>query len=261
VSGFDVAFFSYNGHQPWLIPGLRSVIKNVPGYNKIILIWDDNVDWAPIDFQQIQDQIEHPLTVIKHSELCSWPESIVQWGWIKQQLAKLLCYQYSDQPFTWIIDGDVLITKDPELFNNHRPVLRYDHDVAVDLDASEYHSFIKKYFGISEFYPHTWVGSTCMFDNSIVEEMWRRCQQINNQTLIECVEQTVSQIVDKNKHWPFSEFELYGNYCYTHHRDRFDIQSKNWNYAPNQHGLDLPIQIMWHQFDEALTKNLLNQID
>jgi hypothetical protein len=54
ANSFDIAVFSYNGHQDLLVPGLKSIIKNVPNYNRIILVWDDYVREQPEDFEKIQ---------------------------------------------------------------------------------------------------------------------------------------------------------------------------------------------------------------
>jgi hypothetical protein len=213
------------------VPGLKSVIKNTPGFDRIILVWDDYVRERPIDFAEIEDQIGHKMTVIKHTDLDPWPEKIGKWGWIKQQLVKLRCYEYSSADYTWIVDGDVLVIDNPELFIEDKPVLRYDQDRFVDFDSSEYHDFITKYFGITNFIPNTWVGSTCLFDNNICREIWDVCAQLNNNTLTECVNETISTVTDIHKHWPFSEFELYGSYCYNFHKEKFHIAEKNWNYG------------------------------
>lgn len=244
-----------------MIPALKKLIRNVSGYQNIILVWDDYVREQPVDFDEIQKQIDHKLIVVKHTDLDPWPQSIGHWGWIKQQLVKLSCYRYSTAPYTWIVDGDVLITQDPELFVQGLPALRYDQDRLVNFANSEYHDFIKKYFKINDFLPYTWVGSSCLFDNKICEEIWNNCQQLNNKSLIECVDETISPIQEheKNNHWPFSEFELYGSYCYHHHREKFHVTQKNWNYAPTTEHIDWPIQIMWNQFDDASIDYLLKK--
>ena len=63
IPGFDIAFFSFDNHRDLLVPGLKSVLKHTPEFNDIILVWDDYVRKSPIDFDQIQDQIGHKITV------------------------------------------------------------------------------------------------------------------------------------------------------------------------------------------------------
>ena len=257
IPGFDIAFFSFDNHRDLLVPGLKSVLKHTPEFNDIILVWDDYVRKSPIDFDQIQDQIGHKITVIKHTDLDPWPKKIGCWGWIKQQLVKLRCFEYSSTEYTWIVDGDVLLTGNPELFIDNKPVLRYDQERIVNTSTSEYHHFIQKYFGIEDFIRHTWVGSTCLFDNNICREIWEYCLSRNHKTLTECVEETISNITDTHLHWPFSEFELYGSYCKHFHPDKFYMTEKNWNYAPRGKKLDMPIQIMWHAFDQETKLSIL----
>ena len=239
---FDIAFFSFNRDQDLLIPGLKSVIKNVPDYNEIILVWDDYIRERPVDFDQLQEDIQHKLRVIKHSELYSWPNSIGQWGWIKQQLAKLLCFNYSQADYTWICDGDVLITGDPELFYNGMPCLRYD---SHQLQERCYVPFMEKYFGLAQQFTHSFVGSTALFDNKICREMWEHCVSTHGKSLVDCVKEFIDSN-PSNQH-PFSEFATYGNYCYTHYRDKFFVATHNWNYVPKKKVSNMPIQIMWNQ--------------
>lgn len=239
----DIAFFSFNGHQHLLIQGLKQVIKHVPNFRNIILVWDDYLRISPIDFQQVEQEVSHPLKIVKHTDLDPWPKCIGEWGWIKQQLVKLRCMEYSDADYVWICDGDVMIINDPVLFINDKPVLRYDSYLTRCMD---YVGFIEKYFGINEFDPNqNWVGSTCLFDTEICREIFDTCLSRNNRTLIECVVEAIEQ---RTSDFPFSEFDLYGSFCYNKYRDKFFVTEKNWNYAPSRQGLTFPIQIMWYQF-------------
>ena len=251
----DIAFYSYNCHQDLLVPGLKSVIKNTPKFNNIILVWDDYVRNRHVDFDQIQDEIGHKIKIVKHTDLDPWPEKIGRWGWIKQQLVKLRCHEYSSADYVWIVDGDVLLTADPELFIDDKPVLRYDQAQTIDISTSQYHHFIKKYFGIENFIKYTWVGSTCLFDNNICREIWEFCLSRNHKSLTECVDETIANVTDIHKNWPFSEFELYGSYVYNYHADKFHITQKNWRYS-EESKFDMPIQIMWQNFDKQTKERL-----
>ena len=245
MSKIDIAFFSYNYHQDLLVPGLKSIVRHVPNFDKIILVWDDYVREKAVDFDLVQDQVGYPITVVRHTELDPWPKSIGEWGWIKQQLVKLRCSEYSSAKFVWICDGDVLVTKDPELFINDKPVLRYNNEVLME---PGYQAFNKKYFGFDPSY--NWVGSSCLFDTKICKELFDFCLNRNNKNLIDCI---VYEIEQKSHKFPFSEFELYGNFCYNLHSDKFVVAEKNWNYAPSFSGLDQPLQVMWHRYHSDLS--------
>jgi len=240
---FDIAFFSFNGHQDLLVPGLKSVIQNVPDYNEIVLVWDDYVREKPINFEQLQEDVQHDIRVVKHTELYNWPDSIAHWGWIKQQLAKLLCFEYSNSEYTWICDGDVLITGDPQLFHDQQPYLRYDDHRPYTRELT-YVPFMQQYFGIATPFEKSFVGSTALFDNAICKEMWSRCLENSKKSLVECVEEFISNNPDNV--FPFSEFATYGNYCYHYHKDKFSLTTHNWNYVPDNKNSKLPIQIMWN---------------
>jgi hypothetical protein len=238
---FDIAFFSFNRHQDKLIPGLKNVIKHVPDFNEIILVWDDFVRERPIDFDQVQEELDHPIRVIKHTELYDWPDSLGRWGWIKQQLAKMLCYTYSTSEYTWICDGDIQINADPELFHDNLPVIRTSKK-PIELHVGYYH-FMKKYFRMEHLHPTVLIngGGNCMMHNKIVEEMWQVCQQWNGKSLIECVQYEIENTTDL---FPFSEFETYGNYCLTHYPDQFYLTNSNWGPNPNFPEKVFPIQLL-----------------
>jgi hypothetical protein len=248
LSKFDIAFFSYRNHQDLLIPGLKNIIKHVPDYNEIILVWDDVAKTTPINFDQIQQQLNHSIRVIKHSELYDWPESIAHWGWIRQQLAKMLCWTYSKSEYTWICDGDVLVTGNPELFYQDLPILRTD---TIPLNFKNgYYDFMKKYFCMEHLYPTVLCngGGNCLMHNKIVEEMWQTCVGLNGKSLIECVQHEIENI-DPHP-FPFSEFETYGNYCLTHYPDQFYLTNHNWNFDPDRAGQGLPIHVRQNNLDE-----------
>ena len=214
----DIAFFSYNDHQDLLVPGLKQAIKHVPNFRDVILVWDDYRRVAPIDFQQVEQEVGHKLKIVKHTDLDPWPKCIGEWGWIKQQLVKMRCSEYSDADYVWICDGDVMIIDDPVLFIDDKPVLRYDPRIRR---AMNYVGFIEKYFGITEFDPiQNWVGSTFLFDTEICRKIWSLCLERNNKTLTECVVEAIEQ---KTNNFPFSEFDLYGTFCYNKYRDKFFI--------------------------------------
>lgn len=231
-----------------LIPGLKSIIKHVPEYNEIILVWDDFSRKRPVNFDQLQEQLNHPIREVAHSELYDWPSSIVNWGWIRQQLAKMLCWTYSDAEYTWICDGDVLVTGNPELFYQDRPVLRTDQ---IPLDFNNgYYDFMEKYFRMKPVHPYVLCngGGNCLMHNKTVEEMWQTCMKLNDKSLIECVQYEI----ENNPHpWPFSEFETYANYCLTHHAEQFHLTDYNWNFDPSLVEQGLPIHVRKNNLNES----------
>lgn len=245
---FDIAFISFNRDQDQLVPGLKSIIKNVPNYNEIIVVWDDFVRERPIDFDQVQEEIQHKIRVVKHTELYQWPESLGRWGWVRQQLAKLLCYTYSTSDYTWVCDGDVLVTGDPELFYQGKPVLRYDHNKPARIEPA-YNQFTTNCFKIDPVYEYSFVGSSALMDNSICQEMDNFCQRNYGKSVVECVQELIEGEHDQ---LPCCvEFASYGNYCWHYHPDKFHLDHANWNYAPNMK-LNLPLQIMWQLFNKDL---------
>jgi len=235
---FNIAVFSFYQHKNLLPWCLKSIKTNIHGYNKIFVIWDDYLIKKQIDFNKIKSDVGIQFEVIKHTEIYNWPKRIGRWGWIRQQLAKMLCYTYIENKRTLIVDGDVIFTGDPNLFRNNKIYLRQDRDVVV---PNCYKHFMTKYLDISKFSAHTWVGSTCMFEHDILKKIDDICIEKNNMNLVECVNNML--MTGKHADLPFSEFETYGHFCEQHFRDRFIIDERNWCYPRELK--QTPIKIMW----------------
>jgi hypothetical protein len=256
---YSVAVFSYNHHQNLLPYCLTSIQAHLQGYQEIVVVWDDYVRTREIDFDQLRVQTGVDFRVVLHSQIHNWPKKISEWGWIKQQLAKMLCYSYSPADRTYIVDSDVLFTGDPELFDLDKIYLRYHKHCAV---PDEYKFFMSQYLGMTEFSQHSWVGSTCVFDHHILKEIDQLCRAKNNMDLVQCVNHMLENF--PNLDVPFSEFELYGHVSQQLFADQFVVQERNWCYANMESRPHDPIQIMWAHNDDPdlakLSQQLTNRV-
>lgn len=241
MNNFTVAIFSFTLHQDILPYAIKSVRKHLPN-NDIVVVWDDFLRDRPIDFDEIRKQTNCDFRVVKHTEIYNWPEAIGRWGWIKQQLAKLLCYTYIDTPYTWIFDGDVYLTGDPELFDNGVPYLRYHPGNGI---GAGYKEFMGNYYDFKTINKDSFIGSTCLFDHNVLKEMFDVCENRNGKNLIECVNETI--LSDNCHDFPFSEFETYGHYIINNYPDKVSLAIRNWRYefGPKDNVNNVPIRIMW----------------
>lgn len=220
-----IALFSFNGHQEFLVPGLRAIYQYAPEAKEIVLVWDDFVRIRPVDFDLVRQQSGVPFRLIMQSEIAPWPDAIARWGWIKQQLAKLSCYRYISTRYTWIVDGDVLIRADPDLFHaDGRPYLRYN----TIPTSPGYVSFIKRYLDLHDIYPHDFVGSTCLFDNQECEKIYEHVLKKQGMTLTDCVNECITEL--DHDPWPFSEFETYGTWIVNTCPESHVLAYQNWHY-------------------------------
>lgn len=211
------------------------------GYQEIVVVWDDNVDWEPVNFDAIRKNSGVDFRLVKQSSIADWPESIIRWGWIKQQLAKLYCWKYVNTKYTWIVDGDVLITGNPELFDGQQTILRSDSQQPV---SDGYKFFAEKYLGISTFRSNSFVGSTAIWKNSFCQSLEQRCIDHSGLDLIQAVDDLLTH---DHPELPFSEFEYYGHHVCS--MPDVILAAENWNYVPYMQNWDRPIQIMWAQND------------
>ena len=235
---YTIAVFSYNHHQNLLPYCLKSIKKNCCGYNKIVVVWDDYVRERSVDFDAIKQQTGVNFDVVLHTEILDWPDKIGQWGWIKQQLAKLLCYRYINDQRTFVIDSDLVVLKDPELFENGKTVVRYHSNQPI---PNDYKFFMKKYLGILEFSNQTWVGSSAVLEHDVLVHIDKLCISNTGLDLVQCVDYMLNN--EQHNDFPFSEFEIYGHVCNQHYPDRFIFKDRNWTY-PQEEQNDC-ISIAW----------------
>lgn len=236
-----IAVFSFNFHQDLLPYLLKSIKQHGPACKEIVVVWDDFVRERHVDFDNVKKESGCDFRVVKHSEVCDWPESIKGWGWIRQQLVKLFCYNYTSTKYTWIVDGDVVLTGDPVLFNDQGiPYLRYDKDYPIGVGYME---FIKKYLGIDNFYQYNLVASTFLFDRDECRQIASHVQKTSGSSLVQCVNHCITQ--PNHDEWPFSEFLTYGTWVFNRtDPDTYVLQERNWSYSQEKRW-DRPIQIMW----------------
>ena len=228
---FTVAVFSFQRHLHWLVDNLRSVQDHVTGYKEIVLVWDDYYREGSVDFDEIRRHSACDFRLVLQSQIYPWPTSIGEWGWVKQQLAKLLCHTYSDTAYTWILDGDCVLSAPVQLFApSGRP---YIHRTYQNINESNgYYNFMRHFFGIEPL-PKKLAngGGSCMFDTLIIERLWTVCQEHNQNNLVDCVNSVINPGgPGQNSHnlWPFSEFETYANFAATFYANRFEWANPNW---------------------------------
>lgn len=235
---FTAVIVSYNGHQDLLPYCLISTYKHLPETEEILVIWDDYVRERQIDFDAIRKKTQVPFRVVYHSDFQSWPQRIAAWGWIRQQLIKLQCHRFTSTRYNFVIDGDVILTGDPILFDADTPILRVDRSRPV---AESYKFFGEKYLGIRSWNDSTFVGSTGLLDQEVCVIMERICQHHSGKDLTSAVAHMLE--LEPHLSLPFSEFEYYGHLAKS---QGMTPQVANWNHVPHDLNVHLPIQIMWH---------------
>jgi hypothetical protein len=239
--GFDVAIFCYPPHRHHLENLINSIHKYVSGYNKIRIIYDDSSQFddssvAPFTFENYEVKL--------HSSI-PWSSTLWDNGWIRQQILKLQCHQFSNENFTWVVDSDILIYKTLNLFDPESalPYLRYQ---TYDVDpAHGCYEFMQRYFGIRSVHPKVIANGAgnCIFDHRVLAEMHDYCKTHNGMCLIDLLESLMSQHtqqqLDQWRGYPFSEFETYGNWVHQNCSNRAIPATQNWA-SPSQHSVESP---------------------
>lgn len=222
---FDIAIFCYPDHKHHVSELVDSIVRYMPGYRTIRIIWDDcNVQ--EFEFKNYE--------VVPHS---AWPWTAKLWahGWIRQQILKLNCWQFSDADYTWVVDSDIRICKSHYLFDvqTQLPFLRYQpHDINPELGC---YRFMQQYFGIDSVHPKIIAngGGNCVFDHEVLQSMDQYCRAHNGGSLTDVLHQLMSQYSDQElnqwRGYPFSEFETYGNWVHQNCKDRIVTALPNWS--------------------------------
>ena len=229
MPGFDIAVFSYPDHAHHVAPLIRSIQAHVPGYNQIRIIWDD------CNIQQFEFE---DIPVIKHSDW-HWSQKLWAHGWIRQQILKLRCHEFSHADYTWVVDSDIRICRAFDLFDPDAelPYLRYQ-PTPIDADQGCYR-FMQQYFGIKSVHDNIIAngGGNCVFDHEVLHSMDQYCRAHNGGSLTDVLHQLMSQFSDQElnqwRGYPFSEFETYGNWVHQNCADRVIPALPNWSLHNN----------------------------
>lgn len=134
-------------------------------------------------------------------------------NWVFQQYVKLF------QQFTLdrylVIDADVIFLKKINVFENNKI------NFFIGYDATKYiiqfFNYSNKMLGIGKYFDFSFISEIMFFERQIIKEMV--LSKYNN---IEDFIHKSNEIINEN--FIISEYELYGNYIYKHHKDLYNIK-------------------------------------
>lgn len=219
----DVYFFSYPRHEKQFLKMLPTFRKYVT-YDNAYVVWDDvylEPDGYEPPFNKMNEALGDELGVIRQSEIYDWNDYLINHGWHRQQMAKLLMKDYAKTQYNLICDSELEFINPYVMFEDDEPILYYDKDI----NSPEFFEFIEKYLhkqvNLDE---GTFIGSCSLWDKNIVQQIWDDAQRINGMNLIECMEDHMRVT---GKTLCFCEFEMFGVYA----RDvGWKIKPRNYQY-------------------------------
>lgn len=202
----DIFIKSYRKDFVWLYHALRSITKNVQGYNNVILLIPES------------DKHEFDTRILPERTLIHYVSDEGN-GYLRQQYYKLTAYKYSN--------ADYILFGDSDCFFDHPIDLQ---DFIADGKPEILHTSWDKVGDAI-----CWKAPTeRIMEEPVHFEFMRRNTCIyHKSTLVDLHkwQPNLESIVMKSGH--FSEFNLMGAYAYKFERDKYNfVNTEDWEYTP-----------------------------
>lgn len=199
---YDIIIFSAKKDLHKIKYIYDGIINNLTGYNKIYCI-------CPEFPTELVNGVEYVLdTTVGNFDM-----SGVKFrpDWIRQQYMKL--FQDITLDLYLVIDADIIINKPIEIFTNNKP----NFLLGGGMKYNSFTNYCKLLFDFSGVYEKSFVNEIMLFDRRIVNEMISSKFKTQEDFIIES-----NKII--NPTCLISEYELYGNYIYSSHRDSYNYK-------------------------------------
>jgi hypothetical protein len=191
----------------WLLHfALRSITRNVTGYNNIVLLIPE------------KDKYDFDTRVLPDRTLIHYVEDKSP-GWLAQQWYKMSAYNYSNADYIMFSDSDCIFTYPINLQDyiiDDKPEILYTNwDLVGDALA--------------------WRRPTEIFMGESVpyEFMRRNCLIYHRSTLLHIAGYSpdLENTIMKSEKW--SEFNCFGAFAYKYERDKYSfVDTANWTFVP-----------------------------
>ncbi len=231
------AFF----HYVWSFKPRSFSPSNVP-VSVLIPLAAKDLEQAALALQSIRKFVSHPIeniyivgqnddqirsfchqnATIYINEEDILPESIKnltyeiagksQNGWIRQQIIKLTSFAYIDAKTILVHDADTIFVRPISFMDKDERQLLFTSDEYL----KSYHRMTEKLLGPTPRYPRSFIAHGMLFQRDLMAAL-------HNTIQINCGMGLVDAVITHlalNDGAALSEYEVYGNYLYSHFRDR-----------------------------------------
>jgi hypothetical protein len=160
-------------------------------------------------------------------------------NWIYQMMLKIF-QNVTDNDDFLIVESDCLILNQINFFEEGRTNLF----LCRDQNHTPYFNF-NMLLGFGREYNHSFISEFMMYNKTIVKDLLTKsnCKNVND--FLEIVYNNTN-----NNCYP-ADYELYGNFCYKYHKDKFNLKHLNYNFI----GRESTQKPFWND-DEII--NLIN---
>ena len=174
----------------------NSITAHLYNYNKIYCICPELPQFL---LPGVEYRLERQVLDINVSEIK------YRSTWVYQQYLKLLQNITVDKYL--VIDADLVINKDLEIFTNERPNFLLSNKTI----NKPFFEYSKKLFNIDVCYNYSFVSEIMLFDRELIDKLLRSKFKTNNDFIVN------SNNIITTTCFP-SEYELYGSYVRSNYR-------------------------------------------
>jgi len=160
-------------------------------------------------------------------------------NWIYQMLLKMFQNVTENDNFL-VIECDCIILKKINFFNENKTIFY----LGRDQNNTPYFNFNQKVLNIGREYNHSFISEFMMYDKKIIKDMLIKANCNSVEQFLELVYEHT------NENCYMADYEIYGNFFYKYHNDKFDTKILSYNF----YGREARFQPYWHDFE---IKNLI----
>jgi hypothetical protein len=224
--------------------GIKHIVKHVNKnlkFDSIHLIVSEREPFTQLDtLKQLTDK---PIFLHKETDVLKVDKSKIRFrpNWIYQMLLKMFQNVTKNDNFL-IIESDCVILKSLEFFEGDKTIFYMGRDHI----NQPYFNFNDKLLGIGREFNHTFICEFMMYDKQIIKDLLVKthCSDVND---------FLNLIYEfTNDECYMADYELYGNFVYKYHREKFTTRDLNFKFL----GRDYHQSMFW---TDSEIENLINE--
>ena len=170
----------------------------------------------------LQTLTDKPIVLHNESDVLKIDKSKIKVrpNWIYQMLLKMFQNVTKNDNFL-VIESDCVIIKPLEFFDGDKTIFY----LGLEQYHQPYFNFNDKIMGIGREYNHSFICEFMMYDKKIIKDLLQKtnCGDVND--FLELV------YLHTGDGCYMADYELYGNFVYKFHSEKFKTENLNYNFA------------------------------
>ena len=192
---------------------IEKIEQNLNDFEEIHLILSEREEY--LDKNIIENLTKNPIFYHKESDILKIDKNKIKYrpNWIYQMMLKFFQNVTKNDHFL-AMESDAVINKPLEFFNGEKTIFYLGNDQHHE----PYFNFSKKLIDVGREYNYSFISDIIMYDKKILREIMLKSGCNNSYEFLSLI----YEIIDSET-YP-AENELYGNYCYKYHREKFEMR-------------------------------------